>query len=213
VNCEFVKKHVQDYLEGRLVALDRNAFIRHVDECPACEEEVFAYREVFSCLREMRRLDPPSSLEGAVVARLKNEGVIYETKVPVVVRLLEGFLGLPALARYPVAAAVVIAALYFPLAALVGLMRGAAVSFTDFVTHAYDISRRAVVSLEFFEHLFDSARDYAKAFAALAKALATAAAENPWLLGAGVATILTIVLIVSVVTRRKRSEQHATYLF
>jgi hypothetical protein len=213
VNCEFVKKHVQDYLEGRLVALDRNAFIRHVDECPACEEEVFAYREVFSCLREMRRLDPPPSLEGAVVARLKNDGVIYETKVPVVVRLLEGFLGMPALARYPIAAAVVIAALYFPLAALVGLMRGAAVSFTDFVTHVYDLSRRAVVSLEFFEHLFESLRDYAKGFAALAKALATAAVENPWLLGASVATILTIVLIVSVVTRRKRSEQHATYLF
>jgi hypothetical protein len=211
MNCEFVNTHVQDFLDGRLVSLDRNAFIRHVDECQACEAEVVAYREVFAGLREMKRYHAPPGLQGVVVSRLKQEGVIYERKVPVLVRALEGFLSLPAMARYPSAALVVVAALYFPLAALLGLTRGVAVSFTDFVTRVYELSGDAVRGLVFFEHLFDAIREYAKVFMTLSRALATAASENAWLVGVGAATILTIVLIASMVTRRKRSADDATY--
>jgi len=202
---------MQDYLDGRLVALDRNAFIRHVDECQACEAEVVAYREVFAGLREMKRFYAPPGLQGVVVSRLKQEGIIYERKVPVVVRVLERFLSLPAMARYPVAALVVVSALYFPLAALLGLGRGVAVSFTDFMTHAYDLCSEAVRGLVFMEHVFEAAREYAKVFMTLSRALAVAASENAWLVGLGAATILTIVLIASMVTRRKRSAHDATY--
>jgi hypothetical protein len=202
---------MQDYLDGRLVALDRNAFIHHVDECQACEAEVVAYREVFAGLREMKRFHAPPGLAGVVVSQLKKDGVIYERKVPFLVRVLEGFLSLPAMARYPAAALVVVCALYFPLAALLGLTRGVAVSFTDFVTRIYDLSSDAVRGLVFFEHLFDATREYAKGIMALTRALATAAAENAWLVGLAAVTILTIVLIASMVSRRKRSAHDATY--
>jgi hypothetical protein len=212
MNCEFVNKHIQDYLEGRLVALDRNEFIRHVDECPSCEEEVVAYREMFSGLRELERFHAPPGLQGVVVSRLKEQGVIYPRRVPVVIKVLERFMAMPGAARYPLAAAVVVACLYFPLAALIGLARGFAVSFTDFVTNLYTVASNAVGGIVLFERVLDSFGRYGKAIGALFRALGTAAGENAWLLGIGAATLLTIILIVSMVTRRKRST-HASYLF
>ncbi len=213
MNCNFIKDHVQDYLEGRLVALDRNMFVRHVDECPACESEVVEFREVFSGLREMDRMDAPPGLQGVVISRLKEDGVIYERKVPALIRVLERFMALPGFARYPVAAFVVVASLYFPLAAVLGLARGFAVSFTDFVTKVYMVASTAVSGIAFFERLIDSVGRYARAITALLRALGSAASENTWLVGVVAATMLTIILIVSMVTRRKRSAQHATYLF
>jgi hypothetical protein len=213
MNCEFVKRHMQDYLDGRLVALDRNAFVRHVDECPACEEEVFTYREVFSGLRDMGRMHAPPGLQGVVISKLKTDGVIYKREVPVVIRVLERFFRLPGIARYPLAAVAVVACLYFPLAAILGLARGFTVSFTDFVTNVYSVSANAVGGLAFFERLVESFGRYTKAIGALLRALSSAANENAWLVGVGVATMLTIVLVVSMIKRRKRSSQHATYLY
>lgn len=213
MNCEFVKRHMQDYLDGHLVALDRNAFVRHVDECPACEEEVFAYREMFSGLREMDRLHAPPGLQGVVINQLKADGVIYKREVPVLIRVLERFFALPGAARYPLAAVVVVACLYFPLAALLGLARGFTVSFTEFVTDVYSVTASAVGGIAFFERLVDAFGRYASAIGTLLRALGTAASENAWLLGVGVATMLTIVLVVSMIRRRKRSSQHATYLY
>lgn len=212
MNCRFVRDHIQDYLEGRLVALDRNEFLRHVDECPACEEEVMAYRELFAGLRSIERHHAPPGLQGVVISQLKHDGVVYERKVPLVVRALEGFMGIPALARYPLAAVLVVAFLYFPLAAVLGLTRGFAVSFTDFVTDIYVVASRAVGGIELFERLLDSLGVYAKALASLGRTLGVAAGENAWLIGVAAATMLTIVLIVSMVTRRKRSAHDATYL-
>jgi hypothetical protein len=213
MNCEFVKRYVQDYLEGSLVALDRNAFVRHVDECSACESLVVEYREMFTGLREMDRLDAPPALAGEVVSRLKSEGLIYQRPVPPLVRAVERFMAWPGVARYPLAALVVVAALYFPLAALLGLASGAVTSFTDFVTNVYAFASNAVGGLALAQRVADDAGRYAKAIGALVRALTTAAAENAWLVGVAAATMLTIILIVSMITRRKRSAQHATYLF
>jgi hypothetical protein len=213
MNCEFVKRHVQDYLEGRLVALDRNAFVRHVDECAACESVVVEYREVFTGLRQMDRMYAPPGLQGVVVSRLKVDGVIYERPVPALVRVVERFMSLPGIARYPLAALIVVGSMYFPLAALLGLASGFAVSFTGFVTNIYTLASSAIGGLAFVERMVDSAGRYAKAITALLRALSSAAAENAWLLGVAAATMLTIILIVSMITRRKRSAQHATYLF
>ena len=63
------------------------------------------------------------------------------------------------------------------------------------------------------DDLLESFGRYAKAIGALFRALSSAASENAWLLGLGAATLLTIILIVSMVTRRKRSTQHATFLY
>lgn len=212
MNCRFVRDNIQDYLEGRLVALDRNEFLRHVDECPACEEEVMAYRELFAGLRSIERCDAPPGLQGVVISKLKQDGVVYERKVPVVVRAAEAFMGMPAMARYPLAAVLVVTCLYFPLAALLGLTRGFAVSFTDFVTDVYMVTTRAIGGIEFFERLLDSFATYVKAIGALGRTLGVAAGENAWLVGVAAATMLTIVLIVSMVARRKRSAHDATYL-
>lgn len=213
MNCEFVNKHIQDYLDGRLVALDRNLFIRHVDECPSCEETVVAYREMFAGLRAMERFDAPPGLAGAVVSRLKHDGVIHEPRVPVLVRAIDRLMALPGVARYPLAAALVIAGLYFPVAALLSLTGGLAVSFAGFVENLYALASRAVGGVAFVERIADSLGTYAGAIGALLRTLGSAAGENAWLLGAGAATLLTIILIVSMVTRRKRNAQHATYLF
>ena len=213
MNCEFVNKHVQDYLDGRLVALDRNLFIRHVDECRQCEETVVAYREMFAGLRGMERYDAPPGLAGSVVSQLKTDGVIYEQKVPALARAVARLMALPGIARYPVTAALVIACLYFPVAALLSLTGGFAASFAGFVTNLYAVATRAVGGIAFVERLVDSAGSYAGAIGALLRTLGAAAGENTWLLGVGAATLLTIILIVSMVTRRKRNAQHATYLF
>jgi hypothetical protein len=168
---------------------------------------------MFAGLRELEHFDAPPGLSGVVVSQLKDTGVIYERPVPLLVRAAQRFFALPGLARYPLAAAIVVACLYFPVAALLGLTRGFAASFTGFVTDLYAVASNAVGGLALMERLVDSFGRYAKAFGALARALNYAAGENAWLVGIVAATLLTIILIVSMVTRRKRSAQHATYLY
>lgn len=216
MNCDFVRTHIQDYLDGRLVALDRNAFVRHVDECPACEAEVMAYREVFSFLRdEMRREPAPPRVRYGVLSRLRAEGRFYEPHVPALLRVLERFLALPAAAKYPLAAVALVASLYFPLAALLGLARGFAISYTDFMTRTYSVVSDAVGGVSLIGRLIDNLTEYARVLKAVVEAFAVTAqsAEGLWLLGALVAGALGIALAVSVVARRKRSAHHVSHIF
>jgi len=90
VNCEAARGIIQDYLERRLAILDRNEFVRHVNECRACEEELAGYRDVFSYLGGMKPLSPPPGFQNAVISQLKSEGYVHEPKLSAVGRGLAG---------------------------------------------------------------------------------------------------------------------------
>lgn len=214
MNCQKIKDTVQEYLEGRLPRLERNEFVHHVSECTACEEEVLRYREVFGGLRELGRLEAPTRVSRAVIAHLKAEGRIYEASVPVLTRASRRFLALPGLARYPIAAVLLVAIVYVPLAALLGVARGSVTSVTGALTGAYTTAHAALSGVSFFATFFDALGSYARAFKAVhgaVVALASNAGENFWLLGIGLVIVSTAVLAVTMVARRKRSSHHAIF--
>jgi len=214
MNCQTVTNSIQEYLEGRLPRLERNEFVTHVSECASCEAEVLQYREVFGGLREIGRLEAPTRISRAVIAHLKAEGQIYETPVPATVRVFERFLALPGVARYPLAAALVVAILYVPLAALLGLARGSVTSATGMLTGAYATAHDALSGVSMFATLFDALGSYARAFKAVHAALVSltsAAGENFWFLGIGLVLLSTAFLAVMMIARRKRSSRHAIF--
>ncbi|MCH7548779.1 MAG: zf-HC2 domain-containing protein [Candidatus Krumholzibacteriota bacterium] len=214
MNCQRVIDSVQEYLEGRMPRLERNEFVSHVSECTACEEEVLHYREVFGGLRELERFEAPSRVSRAVIAHLKADGRIYEASVPAFARAVERFLALPALARYPLAAALLVAILYVPLAALLGLARGSVTSVTEVLTGAYITVHAALSGVSLFATFFDALGSYARAFKAVhgaVVALASNAGESFWLLGIALVIVSAAVLGVTMVARRKRSSHHAIF--
>jgi len=214
MNCQTVRNSVQEYLEGRLPRLERNEFVSHVSECNACEEEVLAYREVFGGLKTMEREEAPTRISLAVMAHLKAEGRIYETPVPVVARVVGRFLALPGIARYPLAAALLIAVLYVPLAALLGLMRGSVTSATSVLTSAYVTATDALSGVSQLATFFDALGSYARALKAVHGAvftLASAAGNNLLAIGIGLALVATAVFAARMIARRKRSSDHAIF--
>jgi hypothetical protein len=214
MNCKTVRRSVQEYLEGRLPRLERNEFVSHVSECNACEEEVLAYREVFGELGAMKREEAPARISLAVMAHLKAEGRIYETPVPAMVRVLERFFALPGIARYPIAAALLIGLLYVPLAALLGLMRGSVTSTTGILTSAYVTATDALGGVSWITTFFDALESYARALKAVHGALITLAstAGNSFLsVGIGLALLATAVFAATMIARRKRSSHHAIF--
>jgi hypothetical protein len=216
MNCKTVRSCVQEYLEGRLPTLERNEFVHHVSECAACEDEVLAYREIFGGLRSLERVEAPPRVSRAVLAHLRADGRIYETPVPVVSRILERFFSLPALLRYPLAASLLIAILYVPLAALLGVMRGSVTSATDVVTNLYTTVHGALSGVSAFATFFDALESYARAFSAVrgaATAFAAAAGENLLLVVVGLLVVCTGVVAATIIARRKRGSHHATFSF
>ena len=84
MNCKIARGLIQDYHEQRLVQLERSEFLRHIDECPACERELIAYRDVFTFVRAMKPLDTPRGFHNAIISQLKSEGLIHEPRVSAV---------------------------------------------------------------------------------------------------------------------------------
>ncbi len=211
MKCHTVISSIQEYLEGRLPRLERNEFVHHVSQCTACEEETLAYREVFASLREFSRVEAPARVRLAVLAHLKAEGRIYETPVPALVRVFEWFLALPGVARYPLAATLLIAVVYAPIAAVLGLARGSVTWFTSGLTGAYAAVHTALGGVAVVSTFFDALGSYGRALKAVHGAVVATAGENFWLLGIGLLIVSTAVLAVTMVTRRRRSSHHAIF--
>jgi len=210
VNCTTVRGIIQEYLEGRLSQLDRNELVSHVDKCAACEEEVLAYREMFGVLRGLPRHEAPRRVTNAVMAHLAAEGVF---KTPVASSSpLERFLSLPAAARYPLAAAIVITALYIPLAAALGMMRGSVTSVTGRIAEAYLAVQGAMGGMAVLATFFETLSTYARAIRTVLQAFGSLVSrgEGTWVVAIAIAIVLSVALAF-LIGRRRKSVHHATY--
>jgi hypothetical protein len=211
VNCETTKSILQDYLERRLVQLDRNEFLRHINECTSCERELVNFRDVFTFLGSMEAVEPPRRFQNDVISQLKSEGYVHEPKVKPVRRWVAGFLGLPGVAKYPLAAAVVIAALYLPLKLAFGLAGGAAGKATVIATNLLVTLRDTLGEASFLASLWNVLDGYARAFKTVLSAslsLLSSSSDSLLLLaGAGVVALSAILVITRHV--KKRSSQNA----
>ena len=162
MNCETTRTLIQDYLDRRLVQLDRHEFLRHVDECAACERELVSYRDVYTFLGAMEAVEAPRGFQNAIISQLKSEGRIYEKKVSLARRWVGGFLALPGIAKYPLAATLVIAALYLPLKLILGLAGGATVRATVLMTDALVALRDTIGEATVLTRVWDSVTGYAR---------------------------------------------------
>jgi hypothetical protein len=211
VNCETTRSIIQDYLERRLVQLDRNEFLRHIDECAACERELVNFRDVFTFLGGMDSVAPPHGFQNTVISQLKSEGFVYQPKVKPIRRWAAGFLGLPGVAKYPLAAVVVIAALYLPLRLAFGLAGGVAGKATVIATNLLVSIRDTLGEASFLAQLWGVLDGYARAFKTVFSAclsLLSSSGDGLWLLGGGAVIALSAILVITRFVK-KRSSQNA----
>jgi anti-sigma factor RsiW len=204
MNCETAKNLIQAYLEGRLPRLERNEFVYHVTECGACETEVLEHRQVFRALRSLERFEAPSRIQVGVLAHLRAEGKIHEPSFPLLRRVLDAFLDLPARVRYPLAALVAVAVMYLPVGFILtgtrGSLAGVAEALGRGVLWLQDLLGGIAV------------KEDVEPYARTARTVGHAAAEvvSPVAVLLLVVAALTIVGYVSArFMRRRRSSGHA----
>jgi len=215
VDCRSVEANVQDYLEARLPVLDRNEFVRHVTNCADCEAKVLGWREVFSGLRKIERVAAPERISRGVMQHLRAEGLVHEARVPARKRLAARFLGLPGVIKYPLAAVLVIATLYVPLAAVLGLAGESYGSYTGALTSAYGAVESALRGVSFFSRVLDELASDLRAVTAVSQAMLTALANagGAWAIGAGALVALGAGLAAGWLSRRKRAARNVTVHF
>lgn len=211
MNCETTRSIIQDYLDRRLVQLDRSEFLRHIDECAACERELVASRDVFTYLNKMDPFEVPRGFQSNIISQLKSEGHVHEPKIAPVRRWVAGFLALPGVAKYPLAAVAVIAALYLPLKLVLALAGGAAGKATMLATDAMVSARDALAGASFLTGIWDVLSSYGRALQTLFNAFLTvlnAAGGSLWFVGVGaLVALLAVVLVTRFV--KKRSSHNA----
>lgn len=207
MNCETVRKLNQDYLERRLAQLDRNEFLRHINECTSCERELVNYRDVFTFLGSMKAVDPPRGFQNAVISQLKSEGVVHQPHITRVRRWANAFFGLPAPAKYPLAAAFVVAALYFPLKLAFSLAGEAAGKATVLVTDWLVSLGEALGEASYLARVWDALAGYARVLATVLNAIMTlvTSSSGAWILGVGAAVALSAILLITRVVRKRSS--------
>jgi hypothetical protein len=207
LNCQTVKNLSQDYLERRLAQLDRNEFLRHINDCTSCERELVNYRDVFTFLGAMEPVKAPRGFQNAVISQLKSEGIIHGPKITAVRRWVGAFVALPGVAKYPLAAAIVIAALYFPLKLAFSLAGEAAGRATVLVTEWLVSAGKALGEASFLTGMWDALGSYIRTLATVAGAVSTLLSSSAglWLLGAGGVVALSATLLITRVVRKRSS--------
>jgi anti-sigma factor RsiW len=205
MNCETAKNLMQLYLEGRLATLERNEFVYHVTECAACEAEVIEYRDLFRCLREMPRFDAPPRIGVAVLAHLRAEGVIHESRFPWAQRMRDRYFSVPARLRYPATAAVLVMMLYVPVAIILAGTRGSLASVAEQFARAVLWIQDLFTSLVSVAALEPYVRTVRTVFNAVA------AYVSPGMLIAAALIAAVIVLSATRYGRRKRPSGHAIF--
>jgi hypothetical protein len=208
VNCQTVKKLNQDYLERRLAQLDRNEFLRHINECTSCERELVNYRDVFTFLGSMKPVETPRGFQNAVISQLKSEGVVHQPKITPVKRWANAFVGLPGAAKYPLAAAIVVAALYLPLKLAFSLAGGAAGKAIVLVTAWLVSVGDAMGEVSYLTRLWDVLSGYGRALETVLSAMSTllSSSGGMWVLGVGAAVALSAILLITQVVRKRSSD-------
>ena len=211
MQCKTVISIMQDYVEARLVQLDRSEFERHVSSCGSCTEELKACRAVFSFLNDMKPERVPVGFQSSVIAELRDRGLVYEPHVSKLKQWYRRFVALPNPVKYPVAVGAAVAALYFPLIAVLGLARGFAGKASVFLTDVFVTVEHALGDVAFLARLFEVVSKDVKGVKTVFNAfvsLKSAFGENIWLLSIGMVAMLTTILIVSLIKIRKRSSHH-----
>lgn len=207
MNCQVAKNLIQPYLEGRLVGLERNEFVHHVTECGACETDVIAYREVFRALRHMPRASAPARLSVAVMAQLHAEGLVHEPRFPAARRVSDWFLGLPARARYPLAALLVIGVLYVPIGVLLALTRASVAGTAELFARGVVWAERLNAALS----SLDDVEPYTRAARVVWRAGGSLVSPGTLLLVTAVA--VGVVLSMSRFMKRRKPSGHALFSF
>ncbi len=72
-----VEDHIEEFLEGRLDGLAREAFAAHVGVCRQCHDlvsQMMVHAEVLHSLRAPAELEPASGFYGRVMRRVEAEG-------------------------------------------------------------------------------------------------------------------------------------------
>jgi hypothetical protein len=198
---------MQPYLEGRLAVLERNEFVYHVTECATCEAEVIAYREVFLALRKLDRVeDVPERISVGVMAHLHAEGLVHEPMFPLLHRVLDRFLDLPARVRYPAAAIAAVTVLYAPLALVLGGARGSLAGATEALARAIVWVRTALGARPELAEV----EGYTRTARTLARAVSELVTPETFVLAAVVVAV--VVFSMSLILRRKRHSGHALFI-
>ena len=211
MNCGTTTSIIQDYLERRLVQLDRSEFLRHIDQCAACERELVSLRDVFTFLAKMEPFEVPHGFQNAIISQLKSEGHVHEPKVAPIRRWVAVFVGLPGVAKYPLAALAVVAAVYLPLKLALMAAGGVVGRMTVAVTDLLVSARDTLAGAAFLTGLWDVLSGYVRAvqtvFGACLSLLNTAS-ESFWFVGAGVGVVLAAILLAARFLK-KRSTNNA----
>lgn len=213
MNCQTVQNLIEDYLDRRLVVLDRHEFVRHVTDCPACEAELAAYRDVYEFLGDAEAEVVPRGLQNKVISQLKAEKLIYQPKVPALRRCVNAFLDLPGLAKYPLAAGAVIAAVYFPLLLMLGRAEGLAAKATVFVTERFLSLQDLLGGVSVLANIYHALERYTKlgkTVVGACVALVSSTGDNLWVLSIGIFAALFAILGVSLL-KKKRSSHDAPF--
>jgi hypothetical protein len=207
VNCETVRKLSQDYLERRLPQLDRNEFLRHVNECGPCERELVNYRDVFTFLGAMEPVEAPRGFQNTIISQLKSEGIIHQPEISAVRRWVNAFRALPGIVKYPLAATAAIAALYFPLMVAISMAGGTAGKAIVIAANWLVSMGDTLGEVSFFTRLWDVLNGYARALGTVANALATllSSSGGMWIVGVGAVVALSAILLISRVVRKRSS--------
>lgn len=207
MNCETVRKISQDYLERRLPQLDRHEFLRHVNECSSCERELVNYRDVFTFLGAMEPMESPRGFQNAIISQLKSEGFIHQPRISPVRRWANVFLSLPGALKYPLAATVVIAALYLPLKMAFSMAGGAAGKAIVIAANWLVSTGDTLGEVSFFTRLWDVLNGYARALGTVANALTTLLSSSGglWILAVGAVVALSAILLITRVVRKRSS--------
>ena len=215
MNCQTAQNLIEDYLDRRLVVLDRNEFVRHVSDCPSCEAELAAYRDVYEFLGDMEPEEVPRGFQNKVVSQLKAERLIYQPKVPALRRCVNAFLDLPGLAKYPLAAGAVIAALYFPLLLTLGRAEGFVARATVYLTEKFLSLQDLLGGVSFLANSYHAFERYAKlgkTVLATCFSAVFSAGDDVWIVSIGIFVAVLAVLGITLL-KKKRSSHNAPFSF
>ncbi|MCD4785470.1 MAG: zf-HC2 domain-containing protein [Candidatus Eremiobacteraeota bacterium] len=58
MNCEEIRKHISEYIEGDLPQDRMTAYKSHIDNCPGCQKEIEEYKKTWQLLGEWEDVKP-----------------------------------------------------------------------------------------------------------------------------------------------------------
>lgn len=76
MNCEQIHGLLNEYVDGELAAVDREAVEQHIAGCTGCREELRALQQTAELVRSLPRMPAPQELAGAVKSRMARAAAV-----------------------------------------------------------------------------------------------------------------------------------------